>query len=203
MKILFCYVSIYIFLAGAVNGSPLEITNDFNCLNPQSDDCSFYTECVESKFKCGSAGYPLAYGDKYCRAFLNAQNISVTGRSWITSTMLCLQNRLVPFMSDNYQSNAHACDLLSKWAFDSHSYCYTQHENSFCYLGPIDLIRITSIVGFRDLFGSRIARRQVREVLKACYRKLSGKKNNRLQRDAQIKLLTEALQLYAPDGTLP
>ena len=32
-------------------------------------NCDFYTQCVEPRFQCGSSGYPLGYGDKYCRKF--------------------------------------------------------------------------------------------------------------------------------------
>ena len=33
-------------------------------------NCTFYTQCVEPRFRCGSSGYPLAYGDRYCRKFV-------------------------------------------------------------------------------------------------------------------------------------
>ena len=32
-------------------------------------NCDFYTQCVEPRFQCGSSGYPLGYGDRYCRKF--------------------------------------------------------------------------------------------------------------------------------------
>ena len=32
-------------------------------------NCDFYTQCVEAKFQCGTDGYPLAYGNRYCRQF--------------------------------------------------------------------------------------------------------------------------------------
>ena len=37
-------------------------------------NCDFYTQCVEARFKCGPDGYPLAYGDKYCRRFTKNSN---------------------------------------------------------------------------------------------------------------------------------
>ena len=30
-------------------------------------DCSFYPDCVESKFNCGDTGYPMGYGFKVRR----------------------------------------------------------------------------------------------------------------------------------------
>ena len=37
-------------------------------------NCDFYTQCVEPRFQCGTNGYPLAYGDRYCRHFTNKQS---------------------------------------------------------------------------------------------------------------------------------
>lgn len=37
-------------------------------------NCDFYTQCVEPKFQCDTSGYPLAYGDRYCRRFTNGQS---------------------------------------------------------------------------------------------------------------------------------
>ena len=36
-------------------------------------NCSFYTQCVEPRFHCGTNGYPLAYTDRYCNLFTNRQ----------------------------------------------------------------------------------------------------------------------------------
>ena len=47
-------------------------------------NCDFYTQCVEERFQCGSNGYPLGYGDTYCRRFQNQS-------SCFTSTVsICL-----------------------------------------------------------------------------------------------------------------
>ena len=37
-------------------------------------NCDFYTQCVEPRFQCGTNGYPIAYGDRYCRQFTNKQS---------------------------------------------------------------------------------------------------------------------------------
>ena len=39
-----------------------------------ASNCDFYTRCVESRFQCGTNGYPLAYGHRYCRKFTNKQS---------------------------------------------------------------------------------------------------------------------------------
>ena len=36
--------------------------------------CSFYPQCVESRFPCGSNGYALGYGNKYCNIFVEDVN---------------------------------------------------------------------------------------------------------------------------------
>ena len=36
--------------------------------------CDFYTQCVEPRFQCGTNGYPLAYGNRYCRHLKNKQS---------------------------------------------------------------------------------------------------------------------------------
>ena len=47
-------------------------------------NCDFYTQCVEPRFQCGTNGYPLAYGDKYCRRFTNEQSCftSAVSNEW-------------------------------------------------------------------------------------------------------------------------
>ena len=46
-----------------------------NCTALANDsNCDFYTQCVEPKFQCDTSGYPLAYGDRYCRRFTNGQS---------------------------------------------------------------------------------------------------------------------------------
>ena len=39
-----------------------------------ANNCDFYTQCVEPRFQCGTNGYPLAYGDRYCRHLKNNQS---------------------------------------------------------------------------------------------------------------------------------
>ena len=47
-------------------------------------NCDFYTQCVEQRFQCGTNGYPLAYGDKYCHRFTNEQSCftSAVSNEW-------------------------------------------------------------------------------------------------------------------------
>ena len=75
--VLFAVVVLYL----AVQGETLKVITiehgDYgvNCTAlAYSGNCDFYTKCVEAKFLCGSNGYPLDYGDKYCRRFSNSSN---------------------------------------------------------------------------------------------------------------------------------
>ena len=46
-----------------------------NCTALANDgNCDFYTQCVEPKSQCGTNGYPLAYGNKYCHRFVNERS---------------------------------------------------------------------------------------------------------------------------------
>ena len=38
-------------------------------LADSTDGCEFYTDCLEVASPCGSSGYALAYGKKYCLRF--------------------------------------------------------------------------------------------------------------------------------------
>lgn len=164
----------------------------YNCEQPVENDCFFYVECLEEKFECGYTGYPVSYGFKFCRKFQKAKRFSPRGKAWITSTMLCLQKALVPFANDSYPVNEKACGAVEDWGFSTHSACYTEHENSFCFLGPLDLMNAINVIGPGALVGNPKARRQVKEVMGICLRKLArlpGKAPQyRLIEDAYKKL---------------
>jgi hypothetical protein len=151
-------------------------TLSLDCLQPAANDCSFYAECIEQKFSCGDAGYALSYGSYFCQKFNNFRGFTENGSRWVTSTMLCLQERLVPFMENAYQSAPESCEVIEKWGFDTHAACYTQHEDSFCFLGPKDLIAAARVVGPGALIGEKKARQQLRQVLGICLKMLTSRK---------------------------
>ena len=47
-------------------------------------NCDLYTQCVEPRFQCGTNGYPLAYGNRYCHRFKNNQSCftSAVSNEW-------------------------------------------------------------------------------------------------------------------------
>ena len=55
-------------------------------------NCDFYTQCVEPRFQCGTNGYPLAYGDKYCNHFTNKQSCFTSSVSISIFFSLILNN---------------------------------------------------------------------------------------------------------------
>ena len=119
------------------------------CENPERDTCNFYPDCLESKYHCGSSGYPIGYGLKYCEAFTAAKpRLSARGNIWVSDTMLCLQRALVPFAT--YESTT--CPELKGAAIATHPDCYV--NSGVCVLPPTDWAVIVNTVDLKDLFGS-------------------------------------------------
>src|SRR5690349_7653291 len=76
-----------------------------------NDNCDFYIECLEKQFNCGSSGYPVGYGHKYCNRFVQslpffAQN----GKVWVMKTLVCLKKHLFPLS----QIRSTMCDNIHK-----------------------------------------------------------------------------------------
>lgn len=134
-------------------------------------DCNFYSQCLEDKFNCGSEGYPLGYGAKYCERFSSMgtnqafKNLKFTskGLKWRDRTLRCLQEDLIiKFESLN------TCSEIKSQAFESHASCYTQSDASLCDLGPSDLESVISIVDAIDAFGSYGGVKQLVQVGTTC-----------------------------------
>ncbi|KAL1694174.1 hypothetical protein GGG16DRAFT_110525 [Schizophyllum commune] len=120
------------------------------CSDPPRNNCSFYLDCLESRYHCGPEGYPVGYGYKYCTQFsVEREKLSEKGQTWMVDTMQCLQRTLVPEATG--VSNT-TCEQLEDKAFDSHSVCYTQA--GLCTLPPTDWLAIVSIVHLPTLFQS-------------------------------------------------
>ncbi|CAG8471073.1 6456_t:CDS:2 [Dentiscutata heterogama] len=141
------------------SSSPPPTTTTTDCNNPAPNSCSFYTSCLENKFHCGPMGYPINYGDKNCRKFINAMNkFSSAGKKWVTDTMLCLQKALI----STYKNNKTTCSEISNTAFNSHASCYI--TSGVCFLPPTDWGVIFETVSLKDIFGSKQAFTQALET---------------------------------------
>lgn len=166
------------------------------CSNPPRGQCGFYRDCLESKFHCGSEGYPLGYGEKYCEKFVAGQDkLSLAGQKWMMDTMQCLQRVLVPdatesdadeleleLDSESDSISVHEaidngsniepalrnrrCSALKQKAFDSHSECYL--SNGLCSLSGRDWVQIVEIIGVKTLFDSWDAIKETIEAAEGC-----------------------------------
>ncbi|KAJ7287066.1 hypothetical protein C8J57DRAFT_1022619, partial [Mycena rebaudengoi] len=120
------------------------------CSNPPPDSCTFYADCLESRYHCGPTGYPLGYGQKFCGKFQTSRaTLSPQGQTWMLTTLHCLQVALVP---DASGSTATSCSALEHKAFASHAGCYVQ--SGLCSLPPSDWLAIVQIVELKTLFDS-------------------------------------------------
>ncbi|KAF5345490.1 hypothetical protein D9757_013513 [Collybiopsis confluens] len=143
-----------------------------NCSSPPDPphSCVFYAACLEPHFHCGSQGYPLGFGEKFCTKFNLPQNVgrlSDKGKEWMWDTMACLQRALVTELDiPAPSSSSEACKALETKAFSTHAPCYL--SSGLCSLNPKDWAVIVDIIGIRTLFGTRDALRGAVEAGEGC-----------------------------------
>jgi len=148
---LFVYLA---FLISAIKAGYITATPSFQlrdvpaeCSNPPSGSCTFYADCLESRYHCGTSGYPIGYGEHYCEAFTAAKSsFSAQGQEWLTNTMQCLQASLVPEATGEDDTT---CSALSDKAFGTHATCYV--SNGLCSLPATDWGEIVKVVGWAVL----------------------------------------------------
>ncbi|KJA19585.1 hypothetical protein HYPSUDRAFT_168049 [Hypholoma sublateritium FD-334 SS-4] len=122
------------------------------CSDPPRGQCTFYADCLESRYHCGPTGYPLSYGQVYCAKFAAAEStLSAPGQTWMLDTMACLQQTLVP-EATGARGAAQTCAALREKAFDSHAACYV--DSGLCALGVGEWAKIVRIIGVKTLVGS-------------------------------------------------
>ena len=152
------------------NANLNENSNSTLCSNPVRGQCSFYEDCLETRYHCGADGYPLGYGKKYCNKFNAASDqFSQKGQIWMLDTMECLQRLLVPEATgpeEMGKQGTSPCDELRKKAFESHAECYVQ--NGVCTLSVKDWIEIVEVVGLKTLFGNWEALKEVLKTVAGC-----------------------------------
>ena len=133
------------------------------CAHPVRDTCTFYPDCLESKYNCGPDGYPIGYGLNYCQRFTAAKpRMDSAGKKWVSDTMLCLQTALVPYAT----TETTTCPALKDTAFASHPDCYV--NSGVCTLGPKDWEVIITTVSLKDLFGGIDNLKAVLQTLGDC-----------------------------------
>jgi hypothetical protein len=149
----------------SISGLASRIPSSNNtCTDPQPNTCTFYSGCLEAQLQCGSEGYPIGYGVHYCQLFTNARSqMSESGQTWITNTMLCLQRDLVPYGTGEQSTT---CDDLREYAFGTHPHCYV--DSGVCTLPPEDWLVIVNTVSLPELFDSWDALKATLETAGDC-----------------------------------
>lgn len=133
------------------------------CTNPAPNTCDFYADCLESRYHCGSEGYPMGFGDHFCKRFQNTRpNMTPAGQQWLTKTMQCLQRKLVPFATG---SQSATCPSLRSTAFETHSDCYV--DSGVCTLDPSDWAKIFGTVDLKTVFNPD-SLRETLETVQGC-----------------------------------
>lgn len=134
------------------------------CSNPPFGSCTFYADCLESRYHCGQSGYPIGYGQHYCQAFMAAgSKFSMQGQEWLTQTMHCLQAALVPEATGEDEIT---CNALADKAFGTHATCYV--NNGLCALSPPDWAEIVTVVGWTTLLENWDAIKSTLQAAGAC-----------------------------------
>ena len=103
---------------------------------PEHNSCSFYL-CLEKQLKCGTKGYPISYGYKFCHNFLNVNMKTEKGKQWLMDTRLCLQQRVI----ESKQTN---CQDLWEDSIRDHVNCYI--ETGYCDLSSKEKTKVKYLV---------------------------------------------------------
>lgn len=111
------YGLLIILLSIAFNVSAIECT-------PRNDNCDAYL-CMEQKHSCGYKGYPLKFGYRFCRSFINVQVKSEKVKRWLTETRYCLQDKLTSTPDYN-------CNNMFYGSMKDHVSCYD--DTGYCSL---------------------------------------------------------------------
>ncbi|CAC5385069.1 unnamed protein product [Mytilus coruscus] len=86
--------------------------------------CDFY-DCFEQRFPCGSSGYALGYGGKYCRKFQQSQFRSLfntAGQVFLDKMSKCEMDAVLPF----YEQQSITCSTEYDLVFKHQEDCYIQ-----------------------------------------------------------------------------
>lgn len=105
----------------------------------------------------------MGFGDHFCKRFQKTRlEMTPAGQEWLTKTMLCLQQKLVPFA--NGQQSA-TCPSLRSRAFETHSDCYI--DSGVCFLDRSDWQKIFGTVDLKTIF-DKASIKETLETVKGC-----------------------------------
>lgn len=109
--------------------------------------CDYYLckEAAAEDKACGSDGYYVGFGHKYCDRLTSVTRprMSAAGQAWIDATRQCLMTVLEPAVEDH-----HSCPDIKRIAFDSHPACYV--DSGFCELPLGDMWSVVMTIEPKD-----------------------------------------------------
>lgn len=123
---------------------------DPSCVQKGKDgSCDFYT-CFDNYRNCGTGGYALHYGLKYCNRFNDYKHqFASDDQTMINCVRKCLTHSLL----GSYQAIDGAgqyCDHIQDTAFDSHVRCY--YDCNFCQVWSHNKIALKNVYEIGDFF---------------------------------------------------
>lgn len=89
------------------------VANIPSCLQPPTKSCAFYNDCLEGAHTCGSNGYAIGYGGKFCQAFsrsVSKNEFTPMGETWVINycsrrqCLACTLNSFIGYFHDKYRS---------------------------------------------------------------------------------------------------
>jgi hypothetical protein len=140
-----------------------------SCTAPVARTCAFYSACLEADMPCGTSGYAIGYGEKYCSRYDVDHRFSPQGLVWRDAVLHCLQESLVPELP---KAPSMTCTAITDFAFDTHPRCYTEGP-SICFLPPSDVLNVIGTIDGTDLLSLRSVK-QIASVAVTCAEQLAG-----------------------------
>ena len=139
------------------------------CAIDPEPSCAIYERCFAERCPCDGRPdeYFRSYGARYCSRFLSNAGFSAAGRAWRDSTLRCLQERIVAELEADLADGACDCAGMKRFAFQTHTACYTQPAASICALPPGDLALIGQIIEAAEMLDP-LGRRQMLEGARIC-----------------------------------
>ena len=106
--------------------------------------CAFYA-CREAQHPCGTSGYYLGYGEKYCERFLLVDRpvLSPAGQAFLDAGRDCLMHVIDATIAVDLE-----CAQVRTEATVSHVACY--RDNGFCQLPLSDKLTLFASVDRAD-----------------------------------------------------
>ena len=103
------------------------------------EGCQYYI-CEEKNRNCGTKGYLINYGYKYCNFFTSKyySRFSKSGQEWVRKTAYCLQSQINAF------PDSLSCRTIKKKAMKGHLECHL--EAGYCNLSRKDRRLVFRIV---------------------------------------------------------